>query len=346
MVDEAVDRSRDGGIFAAPGAQPDRRLAATSTLKPQVTLLRRRQSSACSTACAGASTARRSTPTLKFVKRRARARRRSTAASRSTPAALHKQIRAALVLADGAAPLQSRRPTHVEPKVTDRAARASSTRRCSSSTAGTSGSSSTRTSSRQDYTVAVGAGRPRDAGRALPHPEQGGEPRLARAQLRLGRRSSPARSSPAARRRTRSRRAGWASSTAPASTASTRRVRSLGHAASHGCVRMRIPDVEELYPQVPVGAPDLHRLAGLQGDVDPISSRPGPPPSRLQQGGMVVAVAKDQRADEDPVLLLAHHRVPHGRRVARALDPVPRPRARCRRAGAMPASISWRCVAT
>jgi len=29
----------------------------------------------------------------------------------------------------------------------------------------------------------------------------------------------------------------------------------IGHAASHGCVRMRIADVEELYPQVPVGAP-------------------------------------------------------------------------------------------
>jgi lipoprotein-anchoring transpeptidase ErfK/SrfK len=30
---------------------------------------------------------------------------------------------------------------------------------------------------------------------------------------------------------------------------------SLGHAASHGCVRMAIPDVIELYPQVSVGAP-------------------------------------------------------------------------------------------
>jgi lipoprotein-anchoring transpeptidase ErfK/SrfK len=30
---------------------------------------------------------------------------------------------------------------------------------------------------------------------------------------------------------------------------------SIGSAASHGCVRMRIPDVIELYPQVPVGAP-------------------------------------------------------------------------------------------
>jgi lipoprotein-anchoring transpeptidase ErfK/SrfK len=29
----------------------------------------------------------------------------------------------------------------------------------------------------------------------------------------------------------------------------------IGHAASHGCVRMRIDDVEDLYPRVPVGAP-------------------------------------------------------------------------------------------
>jgi lipoprotein-anchoring transpeptidase ErfK/SrfK len=30
---------------------------------------------------------------------------------------------------------------------------------------------------------------------------------------------------------------------------------SIGHAASHGCVRMRISDVEDLYDRVPVGAP-------------------------------------------------------------------------------------------
>jgi|tagenome__1003787_1003787.scaffolds.fasta_scaffold20951689_3 lipoprotein-anchoring transpeptidase ErfK/SrfK len=30
---------------------------------------------------------------------------------------------------------------------------------------------------------------------------------------------------------------------------------SIGSAASHGCIRMHIPDVEELYDQVPVGAP-------------------------------------------------------------------------------------------
>ncbi|MGH2845519.1 MAG: L,D-transpeptidase, partial [Thermoleophilaceae bacterium] len=30
---------------------------------------------------------------------------------------------------------------------------------------------------------------------------------------------------------------------------------SLGTAASHGCIRMSIPEVIELYDQVPVGAP-------------------------------------------------------------------------------------------
>jgi lipoprotein-anchoring transpeptidase ErfK/SrfK len=35
----------------------------------------------------------------------------------------------------------------------------------------------------------------------------------------------------------------------------TEETESLGSAASHGCVRMSIPDVEELYPQVEVGTP-------------------------------------------------------------------------------------------
>jgi lipoprotein-anchoring transpeptidase ErfK/SrfK len=35
----------------------------------------------------------------------------------------------------------------------------------------------------------------------------------------------------------------------------TEELESLGSAASHGCVRMSIPDVEELYPQVEVGTP-------------------------------------------------------------------------------------------
>jgi lipoprotein-anchoring transpeptidase ErfK/SrfK len=35
----------------------------------------------------------------------------------------------------------------------------------------------------------------------------------------------------------------------------TDEVGSLGSRASHGCVRMAIPDVIELYPQVPVHTP-------------------------------------------------------------------------------------------
>jgi lipoprotein-anchoring transpeptidase ErfK/SrfK len=34
---------------------------------------------------------------------------------------------------------------------------------------------------------------------------------------------------------------------------------SIGSRASHGCIRMRVPDVIDLYPRVPVGAPALIR---------------------------------------------------------------------------------------
>lgn len=47
------------------------------------------------------------------------------------------------------------------------------------------------------------------------------------------------------------------------------------------------------------------------------------PPS-LQQRGVLGAVANSQSADEDPPRRLAHHRIPHGRGVARALYPEPR----------------------
>ena len=35
----------------------------------------------------------------------------------------------------------------------------------------------------------------------------------------------------------------------------TRELGSLGSAASHGCIRMAVPDVENLYDQVDVGTP-------------------------------------------------------------------------------------------
>lgn len=50
-------------------------------------------------------------------------------------------------------------------------------------------------------------------------------------------------------------KARWLGIFAGAGIHGTDEVWSLGHAASHGCVRMGIPDVLWLYPQVPVGAP-------------------------------------------------------------------------------------------
>ena len=58
------------------------------------------------------------------------------------------------------------------------------------------------------------------------------------------------------RRATRSRRAGWASPTASASTAPGEDY-SIGTRASHGCIRMHVCDVIDLYPRVPVGTPVL-----------------------------------------------------------------------------------------
>ena len=66
--------------------------------------------------------------------------------------------------------------------------------------------------------------------------------------------TSPARSSPATTRRTRSRRAGWASTTARASMEPADAA-SIGGAASHGCIRMLIPDVIDLYDRVPLHTP-------------------------------------------------------------------------------------------
>ncbi len=50
-------------------------------------------------------------------------------------------------------------------------------------------------------------------------------------------------------------KARWMGITAGAGIHGTDDVASLGTAASHGCIRMSVPDVEELYDQVPVGTP-------------------------------------------------------------------------------------------
>ena len=99
---------------------------------------------------------------------------------------------------------------------------------------------------------------PRDPGRPLPHPGQAGRPLLARARLGLGREprrpgdpAGPGRPAQGAldgdlRRRRHPRH--------------RRDLARSARAASHGCVRMAIPDVIDLYDRVEVGDPDLHRL--------------------------------------------------------------------------------------
>ena len=96
-------------------------------------------------------------------------------------------------------------------------------------------------------------GRPGNPGRALRRSRKRRKTRPGTCPNPTGPAASPGSRS---RRglRTRSRPAGWGSTKAPASTAPKRPTRSA-RAASHGCVRMAIPDVEELYDQVEVGTP-------------------------------------------------------------------------------------------
>ena len=47
----------------------------------------------------------------------------------------------------------------------------------------------------------------------------------------------------------------WLGIYAGAGIHGTDAIDSLGRAASHGCIRMAVPDVEELYDEVPVQTP-------------------------------------------------------------------------------------------
>ena len=76
---------------------------------------------------------------------------------------------------------------------------------------------------------------------------------LARAGLGLGRRASPGRTIPPGPEDPIKAR--WMGIFEGAGIHGTEETWSLGRAASHGCVRMSIPDVIELYPQVEVGTP-------------------------------------------------------------------------------------------
>ena len=91
--------------------------------------------------------------------------------------------------------------------------------------------------------------------------------------------TSPARSSPAARRRTRSRRAGWASTTAPASTAPTPRLdrHATPRTAASGC-SSRTSSSSTTRSRRRAG---LHRLSA-PATPDLVDRRP--PPSRARAG--------------------------------------------------------------
>ena len=72
------------------------------------------------------------------------------------------------------------------------------------------------------------------------------------------------------------------------------------------------------------GGAGLHRLNRSGAIRARRDSDPRPTSAAVQEGGVVVGVAKTEGADEDARShLLAHHRVPHGRGVSGSLDAVP-----------------------
>ena len=83
--------------------------------------------------------------------------------------------------------------------------------------------------------------------------EQGGQPGLARPELRLGGR--PGRHGGPGRHAREPAQGALDGHLRGAGIHGTDATGSIGTAASHGCIRMLIPDVIELYDQVPVGAP-------------------------------------------------------------------------------------------
>ena len=78
------------------------------------------------------------------------------------------------------------------------------------------------------------------------------QPVVVSAVIRLGegRGADPARS-----RATPSARAGWASPRPAVGIHGTPDPASIGYSVSHGCIRMRIPEVEWLFTQVDIGTP-------------------------------------------------------------------------------------------
>ena len=78
------------------------------------------------------------------------------------------------------------------------------------------------------------------------------QPLVVPAQLRLGEgRGARSRPAPA----TRSARAGWGSRRPCVGIHGTPNAASIGYSASHGCIRMLIPEAEWLFERLKLGTP-------------------------------------------------------------------------------------------
>ena len=100
--------------------------------------------------------------------------------------------------------------------------------------------------------IAIGHARLPDADRHLRDHRQDQESHLGAAELALGRRP---RAHPAGREQPARVRAGSARARPTSASTPRRADYSVGHAASHGCMRMHRADVERLYDLVRVGTP-------------------------------------------------------------------------------------------
>ena len=204
---------------------------------------------------------------------------------------------------------------------------------------------SSASSSTKTYSIAVGAGRP-ETPAGLYHIQNKAGPRLERARLRLGGRPRRHRRPGGATRTTRSRRAGWGSSTAPASTARRRRLDRLRRLA-----RLRpdaLPDVERALRQGAGRSADLHRLASRPSAPGSRSTGTSSPSPAASREAWCSEWRMSQRADVHALDLLAHHRVPHACDASpdRRWTRVPRPRRRARRTGRRRRRSAGRWVAT
>ena len=79
---------------------------------------------------------------------------------------------------------------------------------------------------------------------------------MARAQQRLGRRRSPGQTIPGGAPNN-PLKARWLGVNGSVGIHGTAEEWSIGSRASHGCIRMRVRDVIDLYPRVPMGTPVL-----------------------------------------------------------------------------------------